>query len=183
MCILNSLDSETIVAICALVVSIVSIFISIRSLSIQRTYNEKSVRPIAHLTNDDYENEISVELRNVGVGPLIIKELKVQSQNGKELTNLIDFVDLNLPDGLMWTNFVKQTTNRAIAIGDKICLLSINFDNVEYPDKDSARQIPRFRSDLRKLLGDLTVTVKYTGIYEKDILVYTRTLDWYKRHS
>lgn len=52
---------------CALIVLVVSIIISVGTLKIQRTHNEKSVKPFGQIILNDYENQITIDIRNVGI--------------------------------------------------------------------------------------------------------------------
>ena len=182
MCNFINIDSETIIAICALIVSVVSIIISVRTLKIQRTHNEKSVKPLGQIILNDYENQITVDIRNVGIGPMILKELSVTNLKGETKDNLIDFIDLEMPDGLTWNDYVKQVKDRVIAVGEGIVLIGIDFESIESPTKDSMNQLDRFRDGLRRTLGDIVVKIRYTGIYENEIQTTERKLDWFKRH-
>ena len=64
---------EAIIAILALVTSVVSTFISFYTFKLQRTHNIKSVKPILHVGKWDYENRLFVTLKNVGAGIAIVK--------------------------------------------------------------------------------------------------------------
>jgi len=182
MCYLNFFDSETIIAICALIVSVVSIIISVRTLKLQRTHNEKSVKPLGQIILNDYENMITVDIRNVGIGPMILRELIVTNSKGEIKDNLLDFIDLEMPDGLTWSDYVKQVKDRVVAVGERIVLIGVDFESIESPNKDSMNQLDRFRDGLRKTLGEIAVKIHYTGIYENEIQNTERKLDWFKRH-
>ena len=65
---------EAIVALCALVVSVVATVISWRGLEIPRAHNETSFRPIIFIEPYDYENCILVKIKNEGLGPAIVRK-------------------------------------------------------------------------------------------------------------
>jgi len=52
-------------AVCALFVSALSIFFTIRTLRLQRIHNFKSLTPIANVLANDYENQLEVRIRTL----------------------------------------------------------------------------------------------------------------------
>jgi hypothetical protein len=68
---------SAVVASIALVLSLISLWISIAALRHQRKHNRLSVRPLAYIMIGDYEDRVFVKLTNNGTGPMIIKSIKV----------------------------------------------------------------------------------------------------------
>ena len=68
---------EVIIAFGALLTSISSIVLTIKALKVQKQHHLKSVKPIGYITVGDYEDDIYISIVNNGVGPLIIRELRV----------------------------------------------------------------------------------------------------------
>jgi transposase InsO family protein len=97
-------------AIAALFVSVISIFIAVVNMSMQRAHNRKSVLPIANISIGDYENAIFVRLRNVGVGPMIVESLVVARRDKNDESTgkaIIDFMP-ELPSGHDWSHFAAM---------------------------------------------------------------------------
>jgi len=94
------------IALAALVVSVVSIFIAVRTLKHQQAHDVLSVRPIPMLSTADHEECISVALRNNGVGPMIIKALHVEDGADRR-TYLREFMP-PLPGALLWSTYAGK---------------------------------------------------------------------------
>ena len=165
--------ASVMVALAALVVSAVSLFVGRATLTHQRRHNVLSVRPIPEVTVADHEDSLRIKLRNHGSGPLIVTELCV-SDGGRVEKALIDWMP-DLPDDLLWGNFAAPINDRrSLLAGSEIILLELNGD----------AQNPTFataRDGVRAMLGRLTVTVRYTDIYESHFDSYTRDLSWFGR--
>jgi hypothetical protein len=89
---------NSVIALLAMIASLISIMLTISALYIQRQHNYKSVTPIASFPIGDYEGSITVKLKSTGVGPLLIETLRVT--DGKhEKTALISWMP-ELPSGV-----------------------------------------------------------------------------------
>ena len=167
-------DPTLLIASIALLVSIISILIGAFSLKIQRTHNRKSVKPIGNIVFSDYENLLAVNLKNVGVGPLFIKSLKVKNKDRETKNNIIDFMPPHPPD-LPWTNYFANPTDFVIPPGEKLNLIELSTDDI-------SDAFAEFRDNVRKTLMDLSIELKYKDIYDKTMPENKRALDWFGRH-
>lgn len=172
------LDSpEVVIALCALLISMVSIFLTIQTLKVQKQHNLKSVRPIGHITAGDYEDDIYISIVNNGIGPLIIKELKV-SNSQLSSSSLIDIIPDNINNSVIWTDFASNFINRALKPGDRLYLVRLTFDETEKQQTNNKN----IKETLRKFFQHLTLELSYTDIYEKKTYKVTRKLEWFGRH-
>ena len=172
---LNNPDS--IIALCALITSIVSIFFTYRGLRLQKIHNLKSVRPIGVIITDDYEDDIYVRIDNNGIGPMIVKEIKVFSAL-QESSSIIDLVPESLNEKVVWADFLGAVQNRAIMPGNDLYLIRLTFDEAD----TAASTQHETRKEVRDFLQHLTVELSYTDVYEKTMFKTTRKLDWFARH-
>lgn len=117
--------ASALVAVFALCISIISLLISFRSLKIQRRHNVLSVTPIPEITVGDYENSLTVKLRNNGSGPLLIKSISV-SNGILSRHSIIEHMPSELPNERGWTTFSQSLINRSLLPGNKIDLTRIN---------------------------------------------------------
>ena len=155
-------NPEAIIALFAFLTSIVSIFLTIKTLNTQKQHNLKSIRPIGYITVVNYDNFISISITNNGTGPLLIKDFKVSnSQNTISSNNLIDIIPSEINKKVKWSNFLTEIINRAIIPGYQLHLLRLKPDEIN-------NDIGTIRA-LRKFLQHLTLTLKYTDIYESEI--------------
>ena len=57
--------------------ALIALFLSAYGLRAQRRHDVLSARPLPEVTVADYENSLRVKLRNNGVGPMMVKSVKV----------------------------------------------------------------------------------------------------------
>lgn len=162
-------------AICAVLISFLSIVFTVRALRLQRQHNYKSLTPIMYISLGDYENDIFVKLENHGVGPLIIENLKVKS-GGQIKDTIIDFMP-KLPAGMFWSTFSRHFENRSLPQNQTITLL-----HLEGEESDINNSIFVTACDeIRKSLSQISLEVKYKDIYDRAMPIYERKLDWFGR--
>jgi len=166
-----SIDPILIIAILALIVSIVSIGIGVITLRTQQEYNRLSVRPIGIITFSDYENNLAIKIKNAGMGPMILTSVETVDNSGINKNYPIDW----MPSKYIWTNFRRNLQNHAIIAGDSIILLEYSLDP---QNKDLAKQ----RDEIRSILKNLTIRIKYMDIYNKQQPDLIRSLDWFGRN-
>lgn len=151
------------------VIGFTAIIFTAISLYMQRKHNRLSVKPIAIISVGDYEHEIAVYLQNKGTGPLIIKDLSFTDGQTKEKA-LIDFFGSEFND-VAWTTFVADIDGWAILPGETKTLIKKNIS------KDEIFVLNK----MRKILSKIEVNLKYQDVYEKDMPLKTRKLDFFAR--
>jgi hypothetical protein len=160
-------------AVSALGVSFLSIMLTALTLWMQRVHNFKSVIPIAHISVSDYENQITVKLKNNGIGPMIIEQFIV-SDGQKEKDDIISWMP-DLPNGLFWNTFRGNPAGVAIPSNEEMIMIQLLGD-------PSDRKFSEFRNQVRHALSRLTVRVKYKDIYGRRMPIEERTLTWFGRN-
>jgi hypothetical protein len=164
----------------ALVVSVVSVSVSREALQIQRRHNILSVRPLPEITVADYENSLRVNIRNNGSGPMIIRSLAVS--NGTESKSaLIDCMP-DLPSARAWTHFSHSLENRSLLAGAELNLLELTKEDLDF-HLEGERSYEHSRDLVRAALSTLTVTVQISDVYDSVLPIYSKSLDWFGRHS
>jgi hypothetical protein len=169
---------EAVIALCALIVSILSVIFTWFTLKYQRLHNYKTVRPIGIIVAGDYENKIFIRLDNSGIGPLIIKKVVVKNKT-LEASTVIDIIPTDLSKRIVWTDFAAALEQKTIPAGQQLNLIVWTPNN--YQDDNHGR-ISQDRTDLRRALKDVTVTLSYTDVYERNVFKDERSLDWFGRH-
>jgi len=159
---------SNVIAILALFISFLSIIVGAFTLWIQHRHNRLSVRPICVISLADYENRITIKIKNAGMGSMIIKSILTSDNHGTKKEYPIDW----MPVGITWAGFRRGLKKHAIKEGGEIILL-------EY--------IPKEKSDLNKTqirstLQDLTITVTYEDIYGVEQPIESRKLEWFGRN-
>jgi hypothetical protein len=161
------------VAVLALFVSCVSVWISVSSTRSQRRHNELSVRPLAEVTVADYEDSLRVKLRNNGSGPMIVLGVTV-SDGAKAHESLIDWMPA-LPQGRPWNTFTHALSRRTLQAGAEIILL-------ELTAHENEANFSLCRDRVRAALVPLTVNVEYTDIYDTVMRPCRKPLTWFGRN-
>jgi hypothetical protein len=160
-------NMEAIVSICALVVAYITFTSS-------KKHNYLSVKPIAYILPQDYEDKICVILQNKGTGPLITKSIKfVNDETKVEKKYLIDFMP-NLKDNRKWSNFSKAEKYILTPNEDKILL--------EYSLTENDTSYEENKLEIRKALKDIKIIITYSGVYNEEIDTLNFKLKWYGRH-
>jgi hypothetical protein len=168
------MQAATILAICALFVSALSLFTSIYFSWCARDHNRRSVKPLPFVAQRDFEDEIAVVIRNNGTGPMILQKALVSSASDGRSGHLIDLIP-GPPSGVLFKNFNKVHQVRAIRPGDEVELLVLPVDA-----KDRAAS--EYRESLRRALGSMTVELTYTDIYGTKFPAHTLRMNWFHRH-
>lgn len=163
-----------IVAICALVVSAISLATSIYFSWCARDHNRRSVKPIPFVAQPDFEDEIAVVIQNNGSGSLILQKAQAKSSAQHRSTHLIDLIPTP-PPGMFFKNFNRVEQVRAVRPSDKVDLIDVSID-VDDP------KAVAYRNQLRRALGDMTVELTYTDIYGTHFPVYSIKLAWFQRN-
>lgn len=162
----NSDNISTIVSVCAILVSVVSLIVTFYFSHLQMVHNKNSVRPISFINLCDYEDCISVSIVNVGTGPLKIHKLSILGGE-VETSNLVSLLP-NVPQ--KWSTYDDDVNGRTIPVNGTITLVEIN------------PKTRRTRRMIRKKLSTLTINLEYEDIYstkffdKKDLTFFSRLL-------
>lgn len=163
------LNTETIVSICAIIVSVVSLYVAWKTQRDQSTHNELSVRPLADFLIGDYEDSIFVKIKNHGTGPLIITNFKAFTET-MEFERIMDALG-NIKKDILWDRFTGVLRNRIIGSDKELILLQASFSETEYKQREI----------LRSELCKLTLLLEYHDIYKKNQPSLEKSLDWFSR--
>ncbi|PKK36763.1 hypothetical protein BWI96_10345 [Siphonobacter sp. SORGH_AS_0500] len=148
-----------------IVISLLALFATFYQLYLQRSHNEKSVRPFGQIDLEDRKGHMAVWISNNGLGPMILDELRFY-KNGKTYEAIKDCLEL---DARSYTS---------ISVGDsvqKIILPNaqlIVFETRVYEDKIN---------EVREQLALITVEARFRDIYDNRSSI-NRDLKWFLRH-
>lgn len=166
--------SSAVLAAVAVVLSLISLYLSHAALRHQREHNRLSVRPLAYVVVGDYENQLFVKLRNNGTGPMIIRSILVLG--AKEPTEPLIHAMPALHSKVSWTNFVEDCSGRSVPPGGELVLIDLSSDS-----SSSASQFVLSRDLVRSALGNLEVQIEYTDIYGTELPAARRNLKFFHR--
>jgi len=163
-------------AILAVIISAVSMIFAIkfgkRQLEFSKRqieHNINSVRPWCSILQTNYNDFISVRLRNDGMGPLKITKFKCRDVTiSKNYDTLFDIFPKILEQKKYY--IVYKVIGRTISAHDQLWLIRINPKN--------AKIKCRIRNELKKL----ELFVEYSDIYN-NIFSVTQPLDYFHRND
>ena len=133
-----------------------------------------AVRPLANVPLGDYESSVFIKLTNNGMGPMIIKSVRITNAPDPSRP-LIDAMP-KLQRGVWWTRFIRDVVGRSILPGGEIVLLELSSKS-----SNSKDQFALSRDQVRQALGKLEVHVEYTDIYGSTLPIVTRSLQFFHR--
>ena len=158
----------------AALTAIVSIALTVLSVRAQAKHNRISIKPVGIFPIADYENEITLKLRNNGLGPLLVKDFEITSA-GKvlETKNLVELMP-KLPQGIYWDTFSRISPGQVVSSQGERVILSLTLE----PEEQLALA---HANDVRRRLGGLTLKCRYSDLYEKEVQTIESDLTWFLR--
>ena len=148
----RSLEVSRLTLYVSIALSLVSIVFTILSMAFQRSHNKKSVKPLCDLRVEDGEG-LAIGLWNLGLGPMIVKDIKVENPDGKGWSELAEALK-ERPDSV----------RLALLCDDAIISPNGHLDLVECSGKGKAGA-----SFVKKFLGGRRLAIRYEDIYERDL--------------
>jgi hypothetical protein len=104
------------IAFLALLTSLASASISFYTFRLQRIHDIKSVKPILHVGQWDYEHKLCVTLKNCGAGVAIVKKYSVFNvSTGESKENLYAWLPPKLPANVNYKG--KHSSNHVFPFG------------------------------------------------------------------
>ena len=158
-------------ALASLIIALVAIRYTRKSVEQQQEHNVNAVRPICALTSSTLRNSISLTFRNNGTGPMrIIEALFISKNEGiynslrglireeyyKQYNALVD----NPSISFITNNLTKNGSFRA---GYDMKLL--NFTQVEDSNKSLFRQA---KLQILEIMGEIRIEVRYKDMYHNE---------------
>lgn len=123
----------------------------------------KLAQPYGIIETDNYENLLSVRITNGGLGPMIIKEIKICNSNTKlESSNLIDHMPNN--EHVEWSDWKQNLQDTPIPANCSEKLIELKLE--DGLEEHKMEEYANYRDEIRSTLKDISIVVVYTDIYE-----------------
>ncbi|MDP2228974.1 MAG: hypothetical protein Q8J78_16030 [Moraxellaceae bacterium] len=155
----SSLSNSDIIAISAVVIAALAFIATMWQGFLARQHNRLSVRPLIDFDfNKSPDTNISISIKNLGVGAAIIKSIHIISNEKTEYLNVDAITRLAKSYRMSFPKTIVAMIepDSAIAAGQHITL-------IEFVDTASESQ---FRSNVERLLADSRIHVKYECLYK-----------------
>jgi len=165
-----SQNAQTVIAISAIIISVISLAVAIVALYTQRKHNKLSVKPIPHFSKGDYENHIFVKIKNYGLGPLKIENFEIK-KNKSTFKRLIDSFD-GLASKVTWETFTDDIEGRVLAPQKEFVLIQASFTSEQNDIKQA----------IRESLAKTTLTIQSSCVYNEKQPEVKEELTWFARH-
>jgi hypothetical protein len=150
----NGTPILSIIALCISVISVItSVTVSVISIRKQEKANQNKFKPFCAIYQANYDNFISVGIKNDGVGPLIITELTFTCDNCSSAKSLFDLLPESIKHTTYHRLYARELRQRALLTNERLHILTIT------PENNNIMQ------EIRNLLKTITVKVKYTDVY------------------
>tara|TARA_Y100000815_G_C13321810_1_gene492583 strand:+ start:1368 stop:1904 length:537 start_codon:yes stop_codon:yes gene_type:complete len=151
-------DPKATIALCAVIISFISLLLSIITSIFNRKNNRLGVRPLAYIYPPDFENRIAVILQNKGTGPLITKKIRFANENGVSKKYLLDLLPI-LGQGYYWSDYSKASKIVLRPSEEKVLL--------EFKGDHLNSGFIRNRDLIRKELSKIEIEIHYTSIFNE----------------
>lgn len=161
--------SELIVSFCAMITSVISLFIAYKAQINQQIHNQLSVKPLAEFLIGDYEDTIFIKIKNQGTGPLIIKKFITQ-HNNIESHRIMEALS-ELKYDLVWDRFTDSIDGRTIGADKELVILQASFESGQ----------KTLQQKLRSELSSFELKLDYSDVYSITQPKLTKKLDWFSR--
>ena len=153
----------------AIIISVLALLATFYQLYLQRVHNEKSLRPLGQIDLRDRNNQVSLNIANNGMGPMIIDRLTF-FKNGNSYTNIENC--LTLVPGSYSNLLINESVKKVILPNSSLKVFA-----AELEPREKETEI----ENVRKQLSPITLKVDYRDIYENKFTL-ERSLEWFSRH-
>ena len=155
----------------ALIVAIMSIFFTKKTIDVQIKHNKLSVRPIPYIRIGDYKNKLFVKLENHGTGPMIVNWVTISKENEK-FNSL--FEAISVKDENIIYEFTAKYRGRVLAPGESLII-------VQYEEGGNKNHFKDMRESIRSKLSKFNIDIDFSDIYRDRFPKYSKKLTWFAR--
>lgn len=136
-------------------------------LYLQRTHNEKSLKPLGQIDLEDRQGHLYVQITNNGLGPMIVDRF-VFLNDGKKYTAIKECLPL-APQSYTAIE-VNESVQKVILPNGHLVIFETRLENSE-PDVHL----------LRQQLSPIRMTVEFHDIYDNRMTI-ERDFGWFSRY-
>jgi len=160
--------ANVVIALCALVVAIVAIFLTWKTLRNQIRHNKLSVRPIPFIALSKRDG-MAVALENHGFGPFRIDLFEIV-RSGAVLQNIVEILPENPPPGVE-VEFTTGMFQRTFPANEKINIFRVTINT-------PSSLALSYLNQVKLNIGDTIIKVGYSDIYDDKFDIHQKELSW-----
>ena len=132
-------------------------------------------RPLLFIDYWDGTNSLEINLRNKGIGPLIISGYKLVSQEDGEIKHEGIFQAIKGIGGT-FDNYTGNQTNLVLSPDERRNLFKLSKRENTNPDFEEQKEA------VRRIFKDLKIVINYKDIYGQEMEPYQKSLSWFGRN-
>lgn len=159
----SSWNSEIITSVCAIFISLLTLFVFIYQTNIIRKEQRLSVLPYLTMGNQGFGSPtFKIVIKNDGIGPAFVKDIKIKYEGKTYESDLPQFLYEHIPGMDTIGNILHSNINPGYLIpaGRVIPILEVNNSS------SSSQQLARILEE-----HDITMELFYESIYEEQWLL------------
>lgn len=132
-------------------------------------------RPLLNISYYDGEDNLTISIKNKGNGPLIIKDYKlVNLIDNSEIIRLFDCLpELNNDD--CYSNYTGNINNIVLKNDEEFELFS-------YSSVDKNFDCEENKTAIRQALKNYKINIRYNDVYNDEMPLAERSLEWFGRN-
>lgn len=132
-------------------------------------------RPLLNISYYDGEDELKISIENKGNGPLIIKDYKlVNITDNSEVSRLFDCLP-ELENDDCYSNYTSNINNVVLKSDEEFELFS-------YSSIDKDFDCENNKTFIRNSLKNFKISIKYNDVYNDEMPIAERSLEWFGRN-
>ncbi|WP_223834349.1 hypothetical protein [Spirosoma profusum] len=144
-------------------------FVLLYQVYLQRTHNEKSLKPLGQIDFRDRPDQLYIRVSNNGVGPMIVDRLHF-SKYGKLYATIEDCLEL---DKRSYARLDGSESVQKVILPNS----SLTIFEASLAPQENETAFNRIRDQL----SSITLTVKFHDIYDNKMTI-ERDFHWFSRH-
>ena len=156
--------------ILSILISVLALLATFYQLYLQRTHNEKSLKPLPQIYFFDRDKTISVRIVNNGLGSFIIDRLSLK-KNNTTYSSISECLDLD-SRSYMHT-LLNDSVQRVVLPNAHLTIFETQFED----DEGEADM-----NHARKQLSPITLKVEGRDIYDNKVTI-ERDFQWFSRYE
>lgn len=150
-------------------IAVLALLLTLWQVYLQRTHNEKSLKPLGQIDFRDRQDQLYVRVSNNGVGPMIVDRLRF-IKDGKCYSTLDECLKLDRRS-YSWLDG-HESVRKVILPNASLTIFETRFEEQEGEAAiDQARQ----------KLAPITLKVEFRDIYDNRMTI-VRDFQWFLRH-